>query len=176
MSSKSTFEEERLKFQPALPLSLREIKAVEVVEGKSTTSKRDVEKLKSLFPKTFGQSILHFKMGEAKTSTPLRVGVLFSGGQAPGGHNVVIGLFDALKKWHPRSSLFGFVGGPSGLIHGKYEELDESSLAPYRNTGGFDLIGAGRTKIESDEQLETSFSVLTVTSSLHTSTAPTKSL
>lgn len=142
---RSPLEEARLKFQPPLP---RQLHSVAIVEGKQTES---IGNVSSYFPKTYGQPLLHFKEGERQEGRALRVGVLFSGGQAAGGHNVVTGLFDALPQ---KSRLFGFLGGPSGLIENRFIELDQETLASFRNLGGFDLIGSGRTKIETQEQFE----------------------
>ncbi|MFZ0565859.1 MAG: diphosphate--fructose-6-phosphate 1-phosphotransferase [Chlamydiales bacterium] len=151
--STSTFEQHRLKFSPKLPSILQALKTIEIVEGKSFAPHRNEKALQSLFPHTWQQPILHFSRGQEKTCSPLRLGTFFSGGQAPGGHNVLLGLFDALKQWHPGSQLFGFLGGPSGLIEGHYQELTESGLAEFRNSGGFDRLGSGRTKIETPDQL-----------------------
>lgn len=142
---RSPLEEARLKYAPTLPEQLLFAK---VVEGEQTESMGNV---RSYFPKTYGQPLLRFRKAERKQERPLRVGILFSGGQAAGGHNVVTGLFDALP---PQSRLFGFLGGPSGLIENRFTELDKGNLDSYRNMGGFDLIGSGRTKIERVEQLE----------------------
>lgn len=119
---------------------------------------KDREALKKAFPNSYGKPAIRFVAGEnAAKSKPFTVGVILSGGPAAGGHNVIAGLFDALKKAHPQSTLIGFKGGPSGLIDGKYVELTSDTIDRYRNTGGFDIIGSGRTKIETPEQLEESF-------------------
>jgi len=153
---RSLIEEERLKYKPHLPRCLRDVSALEVVEGEPTEALGNREKIKELLSKTYGQPVVQFKEGATKTHAALRVGVVLSGGQAAGGHNVISGLFDALKKMHPDCRLFGFLGGPSGIVENQYIELTEGVLADYRNTGGFDLIGSGRTKIETPEQLESS--------------------
>lgn len=150
---KYPLEEARLKYQPPLPRSLQDLSILEVETGEPTKTK---DRIKELLPKSCGQPIVSFKKGQAKTHIPLRVGVVLSGGQAAGGHNVIIGLFDALKKIHPDCRLFGFLGGPSGIVENQYIELTADVLNDYRNTGGFDLIGSGRTKIETPEQLEAS--------------------
>jgi len=119
---------------------------------------KDREALKSAFPNSYGKPAVQFVDSQSPAKTaPLTVGVILSGGPAAGGHNVIAGLFDALKKAHPQSTLIGFKGGPSGLIDGKYLELNSEIVDRYRNTGGFDIIGSGRTKIETQEQLEKSF-------------------
>lgn len=152
----SALEEERRRYQPNLPHQLHAIDRLAPKEGMGTTALDDIEKLKELFPNTFGQPMVHFEVGNRKTHPQLRIGVVFSGGQAPGGHNVVTGLFDALKKLNPASRLFGFLDGPGGIIENRYRELMQAELANFRNTGGFDLLGSGRTKIETKEQLEAS--------------------
>lgn len=119
------------------------------------------EKLKKIFPRITSQSFVSF-FKQTKTESgnnkkaPIKIGVVFSGGQAPGGHNVIAGIFDAMKLLNPQSILYGFINGPSGIIEGKYEEITSKLLAPYRNGGGFDLIGSGRTKIETDDQMQAS--------------------
>jgi pyrophosphate--fructose-6-phosphate 1-phosphotransferase len=137
-----------------LPEILHHLKKVAFVKGEKTAPLKDLEALKAIFPQTLHQPLLSAALGAEKTSHPLRVGVLFSGGQAPGGHNVIAGLFDALHALHPASKLIGFLGGPSGVINNKTKELTQETIAPYRNQGGFDLIGSGRTKIETQEQLQ----------------------
>jgi pyrophosphate--fructose-6-phosphate 1-phosphotransferase len=129
--------------------------SVTVKEGNPTKSAADTEKIKALFPNTFGSPVLTFAEGGAsKPEKPLNVGVILSGGQAPGGHNVISGLFDGLKGIHPDSKLFGFKGGPGGLVDNKYVEITAEFLDAYRNTGGFDIIGSGRTKLEKTEQFD----------------------
>ncbi len=119
---------------------------------------KDREALKNAFPNSYGKPAVEFVAAQSPLKTkPLTVGVILSGGPAAGGHNVIAGLFDALKKAHPQSTLIGFKGGPSGLIDGTYIELTSEIVDRYRNTGGFDIIGSGRTKIETQEQLEKSF-------------------
>ncbi len=112
------------------------------------------QEISSRFPHTAASPVLTFQKQAQARPVPLLVGVVFSGGQAPGGHNVVTGLFDALKKMHPSSRLIGFLGGPSGILDGRTVELTQENLEPYRNQGGFDLLGSGRTKIETEEQLQ----------------------
>ena len=154
------FQKKRLNYKPELPTTLSHLMNVSFVEGGKTGALGSEEELIKLFPKTFGQPILHPVVGPLKETIPLRVGVVFSGGQAPGGHNVITGLFDSLKTFHKESSLIGFLGGPLGIIQGAYKELLEGELVNYRNQGGFDLLGSGRTKIETDEQLEKSLHVI----------------
>ncbi|NGX52388.1 MAG: hypothetical protein KR126chlam5_00685, partial [Candidatus Anoxychlamydiales bacterium] len=153
----SELQKERLKYVPKLPKTLEDISKLEIDEKEKTTSIDDAKELEKIFSNTFGKSIVHFKQkSENKDSASLIVGVVFSGGQAPGGHNVISGLFDALKRLNPKSQLYGYLNGPSGVVDCKYIELTKESVDSYRNLGGFDLIGSGRTKIETDEQLEKS--------------------
>ncbi|MDP1836277.1 MAG: diphosphate--fructose-6-phosphate 1-phosphotransferase [Chlamydiales bacterium] len=133
-------------------------KIFESLEGLTATPEEGSgfeSSLEGLFPYTAGQSKLAFSRDVSLTSRqPLRIGVVLSGGQAAGGHNVIIGLFDALKRLNKESTLYGFLNGPGGIVKGAYKELEAEQLDLYRNTGGFDLIGSGRTKIETDEQFE----------------------
>ena len=154
----NTFQEERLCYQPRLPPLLAQIERIESVIGEKIDPHPSVC---PFFPKTSGRSIIRFRLGEVQKRLLLRVGVVLSGGQAPGGHNVIVGLFEALKKMNPTSRLFGFLGGPSGILTNQYWELDQVILARYRNTGGFDMIGSGRTKIETSEQFETALKTCT---------------
>lgn len=145
----NAFYEQRRHFQPVLPRLLEEIKELSLDEELCAPA----SKLEHLFPHTFLQPLVHFgKRGQGR-ARPLKVGVVLSGGQASGGHNVIAALFDGLKRVHSGSSLIGFLGGPSGIIENRFIELTEDILALYRNSGGFDLIGSGRTKIETEEQL-----------------------
>jgi len=147
----------RADYKPKLPPSLRKgpLKTL-VNSGKTTESVRDQDKIKSLFPNTYGAPILTFEAVEEKQTTggPLNVGVVLSGGQAPGGHNVIAGIFDGIKAVIGGSKLIGFLGGPGGLVDGKYIEIDRLLMDKYRNTGGFDIIQSGRTKLESTEQFD----------------------
>jgi diphosphate-dependent phosphofructokinase len=149
----NSLEQERLKFQPTLPLLLRKIETLHVVHaGPLPPLNREIT---SLFPcQAASHAVVHFKPGEIYSPLPLRVGVVFSGGQAAGGHNVITGLFDALTRFNTQPRLFGFLGGPEGLVENRYIALDRPVLAPYRNMGGFDLIGSGRVKIETPQQFE----------------------
>ncbi|MBR2506250.1 MAG: diphosphate--fructose-6-phosphate 1-phosphotransferase [Bacilli bacterium] len=150
----SPLQIERYKYQPKLPAMLRNgINEISVKEGKETTSVADQEKIKALFPNTYGKKEIVFEKG-VNTSVNKKqiVGVILSGGQAPGGHNVICGLYDALKATNKENELYGFKGGPSGLIEDDYVVFDDEFINAYRNTGGFDIIGSGRTKLESEEQ------------------------
>lgn len=144
----------RYKYEPKLPAILREaIDTIVPVTGAATAPVSDCETIKALFPNTYGLPKISFEKGKNGTIGAKRnVGVILSGGQAPGGHNVVSGLFDALKAANPENKLIGFKGGPSGILDDKYVEITADFLAEYRNTGGFDIIGSGRTKLETEEQ------------------------
>ena len=150
----SSLQKARYEYSPKLPGMLRNgISEICVQEGAETQSVADQEKIKALFPNTYGKKEITFVKGqntsEAKTH---RVGVILSGGQAPGGHNVICGLYDALKATNPENELYGFKGGPSGLIEDNYLIFTDEYIDQYRNTGGFDIIGSGRTKLETKEQ------------------------
>ncbi|MCE1198534.1 MAG: 6-phosphofructokinase, partial [Marinilabiliales bacterium] len=128
---------------------------VRIVSGKNTESVADQQEIKKLFPNTYGMPVLTFESGESDLlNKAVNVGVILSGGQAPGGHNVISGIFDGLKKLNPGNKLYGFLGGPSGLVAHKYIELTAEIIDEYRNTGGFDIIGSGRTKLEEAEQYD----------------------
>lgn len=146
----------RYEYQPKLPAILREdIKTIVQVVGKETSPEQDKEAIKALFPNTCGLPSVSFAKGDNKAITAKRnVGVILSGGQAPGGHNVISGLFDAMKAANPNNELLGFKGGPSGILEDSYTLITKEFLAPFRNTGGFDIIGSGRTKLETTEQFE----------------------
>ena len=161
MAKLSPLQEERLKYQPKLPQSLSQgINSLEMVEGSATESVRDQEQIKALFSNTYGKPIVTFKVsGSSKSSEAKNVGVILSGGQAPGGHNVIAGLYDALKSANSANKLYGFLGGPSGIIDGKYIEFTDEFMDQYRNTGGFDIIGSGRTKLETEDQFQESLKV-----------------
>lgn len=149
----SLLEQERARFVPQLPALLQDLKRVQFESGQKSSAIKDVEQIKAQFPKTFGRPFVKAKLGEARKGRQVRVGVVLSGGQASGGHNVIIGLLDGLLALNPKSELIGFLGGPSGIIEGKSKPLTREAVASYRNQGGFDLIGSGRTKIETPEQL-----------------------
>ena len=161
MKTLSPLQQERLKYQPKLPESLKAgINKLVCVEKEKTEAVKDKEQIKELFQKTYGQAIVEFAIGnEEKSSGIKNVGVILSGGQAPGGHNVIAGLYDALKQANKANKLYGFLGGPSGIIDGKYVEFDDKFIDAYRNTGGFDIIGSGRTKLETEEQFKKSLDV-----------------
>lgn len=161
MKTLSPLQQERLKYQPKLPESLKAgINKLICVEKEKTEAVKDKEQIKELFAKTYGQAIVEFAVGnEEKVSVVKNVGVILSGGQAPGGHNVIAGLYDALKQANKENKLYGFLGGPSGIIDGKYVEFDDKFIDAYRNTGGFDIIGSGRTKLETEEQFKKSLEV-----------------
>lgn len=149
----SALQKERALYQPKLPKSLRG--TIQMTEGAKTQSVADQEEIAKLFPNTYGMPLIAFEEGSAKKDfTPVNVGVILSGGQAPGGHNVISGIFDGIKRIHPHSKLFGFLGGPGGLVKHEYVELTAEIVDEYRNTGGFDIIGSGRTKLEEEEQFE----------------------
>ena len=152
-------QKHRLSYQPILPKILKDLCAVTFRGQEKTASVAHEKEIEALFPKSYGRPLLTPTKGESSHAKPLKVGVVFSGGQAAGGHNVITGLFDALKLFHRESCLMGFLNGPSGIIEGETLELSEDLLAQYRNQGGFDLIGSGRTKIETEEQLEKSLAV-----------------
>ncbi len=150
---KSPLQKARAAYQPKLPIVLTG--AVKAVEGKPTQSVANQEEIRKLFPNTYGLPELKFEKNSNPTAgKPVNVGVILSGGQAPGGHNVISGLFDGIKKIHRDSRLFGFLMGPGGLVDHKYIELTSAIIDEYRNTGGFDIIGSGRTKLETKEQFD----------------------
>ena len=152
----SPLQKARYSYQPKLPMILRsEMDEIEAVEGAETTSAADQDKIKALFPNTFGQKEISFQKGKSKVEKKKQVvGVILSGGQAPGGHNVVCGLYDALKKADKNNELIGFLGGPSGLTDDKCIVFTDEYINEFRNTGGFDIIGSGRTKLETTEQFQ----------------------
>ncbi|MDR2020290.1 MAG: diphosphate--fructose-6-phosphate 1-phosphotransferase [Treponema sp.] len=154
----SALQKARYAYKPKLPASLsRPVAGISVELGKPTESAADREDLRTLFKHSYGKPLATFVQGKNdRIGRRLTVGVILSGGQAPGGHNVIAGLFDGLKKGNPASRLYGFLGGPSGLIENKAVEITSEILEAYRNTGGFDMIGSGRTKIESPEQFAAS--------------------
>ncbi len=156
---KSALQKARAAYQPKLPIVLTG--AVKAVEGRPTQSVADQEQIQALFPNTYGLPEIHFEKNPSPTATkPINVGVILSGGQAPGGHNVISGLFDGIKKIHRDSRLFGFLMGPGGLVDHKYIELTAPIIDEYRNTGGFDIIGSGRTKLEEKAQFDKGLEIL----------------
>lgn len=161
MKDLSPLQIERLKYQPKLPNSLNDgINYLEMVKGENTQAAGDEDQIKELFKNTYGKPIVTFNSTENENiPAPKNVGVILSGGQAPGGHNVIAGLYDALKQANSQNKLYGFLGGPAGIIDGNYIELTNEIIAEYRNTGGFDIIGSGRTKLETEEQFKKSLEV-----------------
>ncbi len=155
---KSYLQIARAAYQPKLPKALQG--PVKAVEGAPTQSVGNQEEIKSLFPNTYGMPVIEFAAGEAQELPPCNVGVILSGGQAPGGHNVISGLFDGIKSLNPKSKLYGFILGPGGLVEHKYMELTSDIIDEYRNTGGFDIIGSGRTKLEEVGQFEKGIEIL----------------
>lgn len=157
--TKSALQIARAAYNPKMPEALRG--PVKMVEGEATESVADQNEIKKLFPNTYGMPLVKFVPGdEKKEFAPINVGVILSGGQAPGGHNVIAGIFDGIKNLNPASKLYGFILGPSGLIEHHYMELTADIIDEYRNTGGFDIIGSGRTKLESKEQFDKGLVIL----------------
>lgn len=149
----SPLQKARFSYQPKLPAALRAGTAVKCIEGEKLQAFADVEKINALFPTTSNMPVLSFEKADAKADMkPINVGVILSGGQAPGGHNVIAGLYDGIKSLNPDSKLYGFKGGPGGLVDNDYVEIDDAFMNAYRNTGGFDMIGSGRTKLELVDQ------------------------
>jgi pyrophosphate--fructose-6-phosphate 1-phosphotransferase len=149
----SDLQKARYEYKPKLPKALTGM--IKINSGKATESVSDKEEIKKIFPHTYGMPVLTFEeTNEEINFASINVGVILSGGQAPGGHNVIAGLFDGLKRFNKNNKLYGFLGGPSGLIEGKYIELTEDIINQYRNTGGFDIIGSGRTKLEKTEDFD----------------------
>ena len=154
----SALQQARAAYQPKLPKALQG--AVKVQEGAPTQSVDNQEEIKALFPNTYGMPLVEFVPGETENAKEMNVGIILSGGQAPGGHNVISGLFDQVKKLNPNNKLYGFLMGPGGLVDHDYVEITEELLKDYRNTGGFDLIGSGRTKLEKEEQFEKGLEII----------------
>ena len=155
---KSYLQIARAAYQPKLPKAL--LGPVKAVEGAPTQSVGNQEEIKRMFPNTYGMPVIEFEAGEAQKVEPFNVGVILSGGQAPGGHNVISGLFDGIKSLNPDSRLYGFILGPGGLVDHNYMELTADIIDEYRNTGGFDIIGSGRTKLEKVDQFEKGIEIL----------------
>ena len=157
--TKSALQIARAAYQPKLPKALKG--AVKIVAGGATQSVADQQAIKTLFPNTYGMPLIKFESAEVAMALPaINVGVILSGGQAPGGHNVISGLFDGIKSLNQESRLYGFLMGPGGLVDHKYIELTADIIDEYRNTGGFDIIGSGRTKLEKEEQFEKGYEIL----------------
>ncbi|MBQ3310532.1 diphosphate--fructose-6-phosphate 1-phosphotransferase [bacterium] len=161
MRELSPLQTERLKYEPKLPQTLANgINMLVMKQGNATEAVRDKEDIKRIFSNTYGKPVVTFETSDKKQVSEIKnVGVILSGGQAPGGHNVIAGLFDALKQANAENKLYGFLGGPSGIIDGKYVEITSDFIDKYRNTGGFDIIGSGRTKLETEEQFKKSLEV-----------------
>ena len=155
----SALQQARAAYQPKLPQSLKEV--VKICEGAATQSVADQEAIKAMFPNTYGLPIITFEKGGVAQEYPaINIGVILSGGQAPGGHNVIAGLFDGVKKLNADSRLYGFLMGPGGLVDHKYMEITSEIIDEYRNTGGFDIIGSGRTKLEKEDQFEKGLEII----------------
>ncbi len=161
MKKLSPLQKERLNYQPKLPSVLANgINKLVLKQGEKTQSVADQKEIQELFKNSYGMPTVTFETSDKEEKRPAKnIGVILSGGQAPGGHNVIAGIFDALKQANPENKLYGFLGGPSGIIDGKYIELTEDIINAYRNTGGFDIIGSGRTKLETEEQFEKALNV-----------------
>ncbi len=161
MKKLSPLQKERLNYQPKLPSVLANgINKLVLKQGEKTQSVADQKEIQKLFKNSYGMPTVTFETSDKEEKRPAKnIGVILSGGQAPGGHNVIAGIFDALKQANPENKLYGFLGGPSGIIDGKYIELTEDIINAYRNTGGFDIIGSGRTKLETEEQFEKALNV-----------------
>ena len=154
----SALQKERAGYQPKLPKALQG--AVKIKEGEPTKSVDNQDDIKKLFPNTYGMPLVEFVPTDKTESKAVNVGVILSGGQAPGGHNVISGLFDELKKLNPNNRLYGFLMGPGGLVDHNYIEITADFVQQYRNTGGFDMIGSGRTKLEQVEQFEKGLEII----------------
>ena len=155
---KSLLQKARALYQPKLPKGLQG--AIKVKEGDPTQSVGDQDEIKKLFPNTYGMPLIEFVPGDKSADSAVNVGVILSGGQAPGGHNVICGIFDAVKKMNPANKVYGFLMGPGGLVDHNYIELTSEFVDDYRNTGGFDMIGSGRTKLEEVGQFEKGIEIL----------------
>lgn len=158
--SVSALQNARASYVPKMPEVL--LGNICIEQGAATESVSDREEIKRLFPNTYGMPIVKFVKSDEKTfaDKPVNVGVILSGGQAPGGHNVIAGVFDGIKKLHKDSRLYGFILGPSGLVNHKYKEITKDIIDEYRNTGGFDIIGSGRTKLDTKEQFDKGLAIL----------------
>jgi len=158
MTDKTNLQIARAAYLPKLPKALQG--PVKAVEGAATQSVGNQTEIKELFPNTYGMPVVEFARGENTACAQFNVGVILSGGQAPGGHNVISGLFDGIKSLNPANKLYGFLMGPGGLVDHKYMEITPEIMDEYRNTGGFDIIGSGRTKLEETEQFEKGIVIL----------------
>ena len=155
---KSALQVARAAYQPKLPKALQG--PVKAVEGSATQSVGNQEEIKALFPNTYGMPVIEFAAAESENGQAINVGIILSGGQAPGGHNVITGLYDGVKSLTKNSKLYGFLMGPGGLVDHKYVEFTDEFIDEYRNTGGFDIIGSGRTKLEKEAQFESGIQIL----------------
>ncbi|MGN1376681.1 MAG: diphosphate--fructose-6-phosphate 1-phosphotransferase [Prevotella sp.] len=155
---KSILQQIRLAYEPKLPKALKG--SVKIKEGVATQSVDNQEEIKKLFPNTYGMPIIEFETCDNAMSKSMNVGVILSGGQAPGGHNVITGIFDTVKRLDPNNKVYGFILGPGGLVDHKYIEITKDFIDEYRNTGGFDMIGSGRTKLEKVEQFEKGYEII----------------
>ena len=155
---KSALQAARAAYQPKLPKALQG--PVKAVEGSATQSVGNQEEIKALFPNTYGMPVIEFAAAESENGQAINVGIILSGGQAPGGHNVITGLYDGVKSLNKNSKLYGFLMGPGGLVDHKYVEFTDEFIDEYRNTGGFDIIGSGRTKLEKEAQFESGIEIL----------------
>lgn len=154
----SVLQELRSAYVPLLPKELSG--PVQAVEGAPTESVGNQKEIRRMFPNTYGMPLVEFRQGHTPITTRMNVGVILSGGQAPGGHNVITGLFDSIKAINPENRLYGFILGPGGFVNHNYKELTKEIIDKYRNTGGFDMIGSGRTKLETTEQFEKGYEIL----------------
>ena len=154
----SVLQELRSAYVPLLPKELSG--PVQAVEGAPTESVGNQKEIRRMFPNTYGMPLVEFRQGHTPITTRMNVGVILSGGQAPGGHNVITGLFDSIKAINPENRLYGFILGPGGFVNHNYKELTKEIINKYRNTGGFDMIGSGRTKLETTEQFEKGYEIL----------------
>ena len=159
MSEISNLQKARAAYQPKLPKALQG--PVKAVEGAATQSVGNQAEIKALFPNTYGMPVVQFAEGSAAPAAEFNVGIILSGGQAPGGHNVISGLYDGVKALGKNNKLYGFLMGPGGLVDHKYIEFTDELIDAYRNTGGFDIIGSGRTKLEEVDQFEKGYEILT---------------
>ncbi len=155
---KSALQDARAAYQPKLPKALQG--SVKLKEGVPTQSVDNREEIKKLFPNTYGMPVVEFESSDEENGQVMNVGGILSGGQAPGGHNVITGLFDTIKKLNPENRLYGFILGPGGLVDHKYIEITKDFVDGYRNTGGFDMIGSGRTKLEKEDQFEKGLEII----------------
>jgi pyrophosphate--fructose-6-phosphate 1-phosphotransferase len=151
----SPLQKARAAYKPKLPKALAENGSnVKLEIGGPTESVADQKEVQALFPNTYGLPVITFDGASSEKRSAVKVGVILSGGQAPGGHNVIAGIYDGLKNLNPASELYGFLGGPGGLINNKYVKFDDTFINDFRNTGGFDIIGSGRDKLEKEEQFD----------------------